>query len=95
MKYAVIFSNHEWSCATMIVGIKNNLEEAIELAKQQIMDVVENNEPWQVEPQNLDRLIENEQVEYYEDADINEESIVRCWYYTKAKMEVCIQKVEI
>jgi hypothetical protein len=95
MKYAVIFSNHEWSCATMIVGIKNNLEEAIELAKQQIMDVVENNEPWQVEPQNLDRLIENEHVEYYEDADINEESIVRCWYYTKAKMEVCIQKVEI
>ena len=95
MKYAVIFSNHEWSCATMIVGIKNNLEDAIELAKQQIMEVVENNEPWQVEPQNLDRLIENEQVEYYEDADINEESIVRCWYYTKAKMEVCIQKVEI
>lgn len=95
MKYAVIFSNHEWSCTTMIVGIKNNLEDAIELAKQQIMDVVENNEPWQVEPQNLDRLIENEQVEYYEDADINEESIVRCWYYTKAKMEVCIQKVEI
>lgn len=79
----------------MIVGIKNNLEEAIELAKQQIMDVVENNEPWQVETQDLDRLIENEYVEYYEDADINEESIVRCWYYTKVKMEVCIQKVEI
>ena len=95
MKYAVIFSNHEWSCATMIVGIKNNLEEAIELAKQQIMDVVENNEPWQVETQDLDRLIENEYVEYYEDADINEESIVRCWYYTKVKMEVYIQKVEI
>ena len=95
MKYAVIFSNHEWSCATMIVGIKNNLKDAIELAKQQIMDVVENNEPWQVETQDLDRLIENECVEFYDDADINEESIVRCWYYTKAKMEVCIQKVEI
>ena len=90
-KYAVIHTRKDWAGCTTILAFKDDLDEAIEVARNEYQDILNNAE----NNISIEKSIELGHTEIGYDEDLFAESLKFNLYHNQAMQEILVQEVEI
>ena len=90
-KYAVIHTRKDWAGCTTILAFKDDLDEAIKVARKEYQDILNNVE----NNISIEKSVELGHTEIGYDEDSFEESLKFNLYHNQGMQEILVQEVEI
>ena len=90
-KYAIIHTRKDWAGCTTILAFKDDLDEAIKVARKEYQDILKNVE----KKVTIEKSIELGNTEIGYDEDLFDKSLKFNLYHNKGLQEILIQEVEI
>ncbi len=90
-KYAVIHTRKDWAGCTTNLAFKDDLDEAIKVARKEYQDILKNVE----NNISIEKSIELGHTEIGYDEDLFEESLKFNLYHNQGMQEILVQEVEI
>lgn len=90
-KYAVIFTRKDWAGCTTNLAFKDDLDEAIKVARQEYQDILKNVE----NNISIEKSIELGHTEIGYDEDLFDKSLKFNLYHNQGLQEILVQEVEI
>lgn len=90
-KYAIIHTRKDWAGCTTILAFKDDLDEAIKVARKEYQDILKNVE----KKVTIEKSIELGHTEIGYDEDLFDKSLKFNLYHNKGQQEILVQEVEI
>ena len=90
-KYAVIFTRKDWAGCTTNLAFKDDLDEAIKVARKEYQDILKNVE----KKVSIEKSIELGHTEIGYDEDLFDKSLKFNLYHNQGQQEILVQEVEI
>ena len=90
-KYAIIHTRKDWAGCTTILAFKDDLDEAIKVARKEYQDILKNVE----KKVTIEKSIELGNTEIGYDEDLFDKSLKFNLYHNKGLQEILVQEVEI